>query len=627
MLFRTVALAAATLLCALTASAQTFSTHTYSNNNLWSLNEGPNGHIRADLNGDGREDFISENDASFNSGCTGSFAVTLSTGDGSYAAPTCYTIPSGVALYFAVGDFWGWGTVPILDLAVTNDNGQIFIYRNNGAGQLAYKETINLSSEASGIVAADVNHDGHTDLVYDASDRSTGASTLNVLLNQGSSGLPPAFTPGPITDFNMNKEPAGALAVGDFDSDGHADILVLGASQVRNEILYGDGQGDFTPGPIVGGSTTQYAPFDINSNGTMDLIGAPFQANPLGANTYYNYLDIEWSHTNRTLTSQHVQLTSCTDGGAPPQVADFDGDGIKDIVVAEAADCQGNAPYTLNFMKGNANGTFQPEKVIYSTNDWIAEWHVMRASHSSKPDLTVWQAQLFQREISNAEQLVLVNTTSGAFPTCTPLNFSSTGIDNCGPTSSVGATSPVTFNFAGSNQTPGRDMELWIDGKKVDQQFNQSYSYDDFLQYCAALSDGEHHVALYTVDWDYSLLKELRYWFTLTVGSDTCPLPSNEDLNVCSPFCSGNPNVGSPLQNSTLPASQPVTAYARGEAPSGQAIARMEVWVDGVKKYTTYGSNSLKTSFSLPAGPHTFAYYVVDTNGTTTEDKFNVTVQ
>src|SRR5580698_8188371 len=98
--------AAALALLSPAAFAQnlTFSNTTYPNNNLWSENEGPNGHIRADLNNDGREDFISGNDGSFNSGCTGSFAVTLSTGDGAYAAPVCYTIPSGIALYFATGD-------------------------------------------------------------------------------------------------------------------------------------------------------------------------------------------------------------------------------------------------------------------------------------------------------------------------------------------------------------------------------------------------------------------------------------------------------------------------------------------------------------------------------------------
>jgi hypothetical protein len=592
MLSRSLAVSvAAVVLCAVTASTQTvtFSTTTYPKNNLWSQSAGPNGHMRADLNGDGREDFISENDGSFAIGCTGSFGVTLSTGDGKYAAPVCYTIPSGVALYFAVGDFNADGT---LDVMVTNEAGMAYEYLNNGKGTLHLANTFTLDAEAGGIVAADVNHNGKIDLVYDTTLPS-GASTLNVLFGNGDG----TFSTGPITSFNMANEPASALGIGDFDSDGHVDVLVLGASGVENEILYGDGTGHFTPGPIVGGRTTGYVGYDIANTGMMDLIGAPFGSNPSGLNTYYNYLDIEWTQHNRTLTSQHLMLKSCTADNAPPVVADFNGDGINDIIVAEGADCLGNGPYTLNVLLGNANGSFKPEQVIYSTPDWISEWHVMRASHSSKPDLTVWQATVSQRQISNAEQLVLANTTTGGFPACTPMNYRATQIDVCSPTSSTGATSPVKFSFGASNQTPGRDMELWIDGKKVNENHKNAYSYYNFLNASVPLSNGEHTVTAYAVGWDYSLLST---GMILNVGNDTCPVPSYVGLNVCSP-----------IQNGT--AGSPVLAYARGNA--GGPISRMEIWVDGVKKYSTYGSDTLKTSIPLATGWHTFTYYIVPVQG------------
>ena len=117
MLFRLLAYSAAAAMlsvAAVTAQTVSFTTTTYSNNNLWSNNNGDNGHIHVDLNGDGREDFVSENDGSFNSGCGGSFAVTFSTGDGQYAAPVCYSIPEGNALYFATGDFDDDGTMDLL---------------------------------------------------------------------------------------------------------------------------------------------------------------------------------------------------------------------------------------------------------------------------------------------------------------------------------------------------------------------------------------------------------------------------------------------------------------------------------------------------------------------------------
>src|SRR5580704_5505012 len=176
MLLRFVATSAASLLlCAVTASAQvSFSTHTYANNNLWSSNNGRNGHVRADMNGDGREDFIDENDASFNSGCGGSFSLTLSNGDGSYAAPVCYSIPSGVALYVAVGDFNADGA---MDLIVTNDVGNAWLFLNNGKGALIINIELSFAGEAGGIVAADVNHDGHIAPVYDVPNPSSNTQT------------------------------------------------------------------------------------------------------------------------------------------------------------------------------------------------------------------------------------------------------------------------------------------------------------------------------------------------------------------------------------------------------------------------------------------------------------------
>jgi hypothetical protein len=48
----------------------------------------------------------------------------------------------------------------------------------------------------------------------------------------------------------------------------------------------------------------------------------------------------------------------------------------------------------------------------------------------------------------------------------------------------------------------------------------------------------------------------------------------------------------------------PVTAWsaANGSGP----ITRMEVWVGGVKKYSTFGSNTLKTQLTLAPGWHQF---------------------
>lgn len=584
---------AAATLSAVIASAQTvsFTTTTYSNNNLWSINERDNGHIHVDLNGDGREDFVSGNDASFNSGCGGSFAVALSTGDGQYAAPVCYTIPEGHALFFASGDFDENGT---MDLAVTNDVGEAFIYTNDGKGNLTFVLTLDLQGEAGGIVAADVNHDGHLDLVYSLPNPASNTQQVAILYGTGS---PTVWNPAASNVQYTSTEPAGNLFLGDFDGDGNGDILVLGTSFVVDTVLYGDSKGDFTPSVLAFSAQTPYLPADAGGDGTMSLIGIL----PHASGTYTNILDLEHGHYDRQFTSQQITLKSCPIA-VPVLMADFDGDGNKDIIVAEDSDCKGDGPYTLNYLKNTGNGTttptFAPEQVIYSTNDTIFNYSILRASHSAKPDLTVWQSELGEdHTIVNPEQLVLVNTTSGSFPSCTPSNYEGAGFNVCSPTDMTGNSSPVTLTFGGNAETPLRDMEIWVDGTKVAENLKNNYSRYGSITATVPLSNGAHTAYVVTVGWDYMLVV---YQLNFIVGSDSCSWPGYNALLSCSP-------VAQAIVTS------PMLAYA--QAPPADNIVRMEVWMDSTKLYSTFGSNVLKAYVNVTPGWHLFTYFEVFTNG------------
>jgi hypothetical protein len=249
-------------------------------------------------------------------------------------------------------------------------------------------------------------------------------------------------------------------------------------------------------------------------------------------------------------------------------------------------------------MKGRGNGTFDPEQVIYTTDDVIFAWPVLRASHSSKPDLTVYQSPVFQSSPSTPQQLVLVNTTSSKFPSCTPPNFRPTGISVCGPSSTLLPSSPVHFSFAGSNEVPGLDMQIWVDGKKVAESLKHTYASHDFVDARVPLSTGQHRVDIYSVAWDYMVL-----WnsFGVIVGESVCPIP-NAGLNICSP-----------INDTQL--SSPIAVYATSHGNNGWAISRMEIWVDGVKMYSTFGEETLKTELTLNPGWHLLTYYAIGTDG------------
>jgi hypothetical protein len=588
--------AALALLCAHSVSSQTssFQTTPYPNN-LWASSYGLNGHITADLNLDGLDDFVSAVTPSFSAGCSGSFALTLSKGDGTYAAPVCYDIPRGNAIAFAAADFNRTGNI---SLVVANDQGDLYWFMNTGQGVLQYRNTMTAPSVPAGLLAADFTSDGNPDLVFDIPAPDGGVMhSLYLLIGNGDG----TFRQGPTTNFNGTRP--GALQLGDFDNDNHPDVAVQEA--YGTVALYGDGAGNFSQSALVGGSPIAYRAVDLSGNGATDLIGTPLATtNGRGPTTYFKHLDIQYGRTGRTFLEQYVYLKSCTPDFAPPSVADMNGDGINDIIVVEAADCTGAAPWTVNVMTGRGDGTYNPEQVIYTLSVVeFYETHVIRANRDTKPDL-VW----FQATPTGEYQDLALNTTAGKFPKCNPPQFGY-GIEVCSPTSTTGASSPVSFSFGASNGNLARDVEVWVDGNKVADQLKQAFSNYNFADRTVALASGQHHVDVYAKTWDYDVQHTS---FDLTVGSSVCPKMS-EGINVCSP-----------ILHSTWPST--VTAYARGSGdPSG--IARMELWVDGAKRYTAYATDTLKTQVTLTPGAHNFTFYEVLASGQVLKQTSDLTVQ
>jgi hypothetical protein len=94
--------------------------------------------------------------------------------------------------------------------------------------------------------------------------------------------------------------------------------------------------------------------------------------------------------------------------------------------------------------------------------------------------------------------------------------------------------------------------------------------------------------------------------------SAACSAPSSAGVHICAPT-SGS-TVSSPVR---VEASATVTG----------TIARMELWVDGVKKYTAASSKQLNTTISLAAGSHRFAVLAINTGGQNWQSVITATVK
>ena len=180
----------------------------------------------------------------------------------------------------------------------------------------------------------------------------------------------------------------------------------------------------------------------------------------------------------------------------------------------------------------------------------------------------------------------------------------SPGVKVCSPANGSTVASPVSVQSAATVTGTIARMEVWVDGVKKFSTFNSRS-----LSTSLSLASGAHRFSFYAVNtagtkWETTV--------NATVGGTAaCNPPSTAGVTVCKP---GNGStVASPVA-------------VQSAATVTGTIARMEVWVDGVKKFSTFNSRSLSTSLSLASGSHRFSFYAVNTAGTKWETTVNAKV-
>jgi hypothetical protein len=306
---------------------------------LNSVGAGPTAMAYGDFNGDGRVDVAV---ADFNGG---SVSILLGTGDGNFQPTVDYPVGSNVAA-IAVGDFNRDGH---LDLAVTTEaiNGTVSIFLGRGDGTFFLSAGYLAGAYPSAIGVYDFNGDGNVDLAVASlgENLSTSPGFVTILLGRSDG----TFQPQP-TIYTVGSL-ANAIAVGDFNGDGKADLAVgtdgtrpSTSSQVS--ILLGDGTGGFEPGATLsapGGAVRSIAILDFNGDSKLDL------ATLNSSNT----LSIFLGNGDGTFANP---LSSAVGNGAISVVAaDLNGDGRIDVAVANSTD------NTVSVLLGNGDGTFQTQ--------------------------------------------------------------------------------------------------------------------------------------------------------------------------------------------------------------------------------------------------------------------------
>jgi hypothetical protein len=366
----------------------------------------------ADFNRDGKLDLaISSNFST---------VVMLGNGDGTFKAPIAASAQGGAQ---AVGDFNGDG---IPDLALSGTPAYILLGKGDGTFQPPVSNG-NALFAGFGVAAGDFNGDGKLDVIAGSQDG------IFVMLGDGKGNLS-----NPV-DVGFGADPT-QVAVGDFNGDHKLDVVALDSLGGNLWVLPGNGNGTFQAATsyVIGTAqalATSMLIADLNGDGILDLAvtgqtplsGVQFLNNPgtilvfsgNGDGTFqpavqYNPTgQVDWALaagdfngdgrsdlafvSNRSSTPTQLGVmfgapsgtflspASYGVGSIPgvPALADLNGDGVLDMVVANGG-LNGN----LSVLIGNGDGTFQPA-ANYPTALGARSVVVGDFNGDGKPDIAV----------------------------------------------------------------------------------------------------------------------------------------------------------------------------------------------------------------------------------------------
>jgi hypothetical protein len=477
-----------------------------------------------------------------------------------FSGPYLYNAHEGIRSGFVLADVNHDGFADVLALQVNAHSVSVLL--NDRTGALHQSALYDAGSDVAGIAVADFNGDGKLDIAVGNHD----SQTVSILLGNGDGTFQArrgyAVVGGP-----------NSIAVGDFNNDGKQDIAALSGDTAKITILTNTGTGftsssfsppqDYSAPALTGDVLFGLTAGDFNADGRMDLAyvdhcTSPDNCGPVALETYYALFNTTsgWQahsagggsgtfslhaadvdndgkadlvssyygcyhepctgvtvhYSNGNGTFQDVQVISGYGMGGDPSdavVADLNNDGINDIAspVSGGYDPGSTASVSSGFAvytgKGGRTGFNKPVYFSSGATPAITPFIIGAAFLRAQT-----RKDVVMDGYAN-DVIVFRNTASVAAEPCQYPVFPA--IHYCGPANGSTVIGPgVSFKAtARAASGPVNRLELWVDGHKVFQTFN------DRLNRTQTLSKGTHTATVVQVDSAGGLIKAKVPKFTV----------------------------------------------------------------------------------------------------------------
>ncbi len=284
----------------------------------YGLTGAPYGIVSSDVNADGKQDLLAVENG------TNVISVVLGNGNGTFSARSSFSTGSTPqALYLA--DLNGDG---VQDVATANWTGTVSILLGNGNGSYQSKTSF-ASGNAQSLYIAALNGDGKQDIVT----ADTGNNSASILLGNGNG----TFAARTSLSVNQAEFAAGA----DLNGDGKQDLVIAEGVGSQVKAFLGNGNGTFAAGVFY---TTYTVPRalalqDLNHDGKLDLVSRDTSSG----------ITVFLGNGNGTFAAHTSFLAA--NSGSSVCLSDVNGDGNIDVVAGGSN--------LAEILLGNGDGSFR----------------------------------------------------------------------------------------------------------------------------------------------------------------------------------------------------------------------------------------------------------------------------
>lgn len=459
------------------------------------------------------------------------------------------------------------------------------VFLTAGLAQVSFQPTTYTSPNIpNGIFVADVNRDGHPDLVLG----QDGSNMVTVFLNHGNG----TFLSGGSGTFLTGGVGNAPVAVSDFDEDGNPDIASANCGNSPDppqtpipssiSILFGNGNGTFKA------HIDHDLPACPDSMALINIAGASLKS--LVAAYNQSTLTVLRNDSFGTFSEHTISGTGSI---ASISVGDFNGDGFDDVVAVI------NNQQVVIFYQ-NADGSFKAPVTIYShPTPTITGTTTVDFNQDGLPDVLV----NFTHQGTQAGGVAtLTNNGNGTFTAhllaLDPI-YALGRRDAAGAFNGSGLISLVVpaffvqnnFLFSAFVFFPATGKGSWGApiylagdvGGSPQEIVAADLNGDGLLDFAAAGGEDNH-----------------LFVFRNTTSSATCGVPGSAGVRICTPG-----------QGTTVASPVSIAASASG---GSLPIVAVKAYLDSVKVASS-NTNTLNASVAAGSGNHSLAVNAWDTSG------------